>query len=373
MEFEKRKVPTTDTFRAFISKYKSNPLTKKKIVVAKDSSYPYEKSEDAYVLLLPLALKELYMYVQPYVDSKTDLTEYCLKIGKISDLTLLHGQTYTFNGSRQEDIRLNKGVRYVQFLADFFDPEKNKVLYKHAKNSRTMVVERKMKYDTDKVEYQEKSGYLEVQHLRVHNEGTLLNYVQILCVRAYKGERSPATLSAFLDGEWRYLSKYLNFVVRFYKLTEVGMTGGLQKKRIETIRRDVMQAVELIEKDKKKLVTKMIAGVEINEGGSGVEDGPSSSKKRKVMSKNDNETRRQPVVRSASKKGSLVIDDDHDSDKENTPPGDATSSYIEKDVDQEILNSVKDIVPDAKEDDEQMKNDDNNSDSDGAENENIYY
>ena len=313
------------------------------------------------------------MYVQPYVDSKTDLTEYCLKVGKISDLTLLHGQTYTFNSSRQDDIRFNKGVRYVLFLSDFFDPEKNKVLYKHAKNSRTMVVERKVKYDTDKVEYQEKFGYVEVQHLRVHNEGNLLNYVQILCVRAYKGERSPATLSAFLDGEWRYLSKYLNFVVRFYKLTEVGMTGGLQKKRIETIRRDVMQAVELIEKDKKKLVTKMIAGVEINEGGSGVEDGPSSSKKRKVMSKNDNETRRQPVVRSASKKGSLVIDDDHDSDKENTPPGDATSSYIEKDVDQEILNSVKDIVPDAKEDDEQMKNDDNNSDSDGAENENIYY
>ena len=34
---------------------------------------------------------------------------------------------------------------------------------------------------------------------------------------------------------------------------------------------------------------------------------------------------------------------------------------------------VESIVPDAKEDDEQMKNDDNNSDSDGAENENIYY
>ena len=48
MEFEKRKVSTADTFRAFISKCKSNPLTKKKIVVAKDSSYPYEKSEDAY-------------------------------------------------------------------------------------------------------------------------------------------------------------------------------------------------------------------------------------------------------------------------------------------------------------------------------------
>ena len=223
MEFEKRKLAGNDSFRSFITKYKFNPLTKKKIVVAKDNSYPYEKSEDAYVLLLPLALHELYMYVQPYVDTKTNLTEYCLKVGKISDLTLLHGQTYTFNGSRQEDIRLNKGVRYVQFLADFFDPEKNKVLYKHAKNLRTMVVERKVKYDSDKAEYQEKSGYVEVQHLRVHNEGNLLNYVQILCVRAYKGERAPATLSAFLDGEWRYLSKYLNFIVRFCKLNEVGI------------------------------------------------------------------------------------------------------------------------------------------------------
>ena len=43
------------------------------------------------------------------------------------------------------------------------------------------------------------------------------------------------------------------------------------------------------------------------------------------------------------------------------------------DVDQEILDSVKNIVPDAKEDDEQVKNDNNNSDSDGAENDNIYY
>ena len=67
--------------------------------------------------------------------------------------------------------------------------------------------------------------------------------------------------------------------MRFYKLTEVGMTGGLQKKRIETIRRDVMQAVELIEKDRKKATTK-IAGDEINEDSS-VEDGPSSSKKRR--------------------------------------------------------------------------------------------
>ena len=57
MEFEKRKLPTTNTFRAFIAKYKSNPLTKKKIVIAKNSSYPYEKSDNAYVLLLRFVFK----------------------------------------------------------------------------------------------------------------------------------------------------------------------------------------------------------------------------------------------------------------------------------------------------------------------------
>ena len=369
MEFEKRKVAATDSFRSFIGKYKFNPLTKKKIVVAKDNSYPYEKSEDAYVLLLPLALKELYMYVQPYVDQKTDLTEYSIKVGKISDLTVLHGQTYAFNGARQEDIRLNKGVRYVQFLADFFDPEKNKVLYKHAKNSRNMVVERKTKYDTDKPEYQEKSGYVEVQHLRVQSEGNLLNYVQILCVRAFKGERSPATVCAFLDGEWRYLSKYLNFVVRFYKLNDVGMSGGLQKKRMETIRRDVMQAVELIEKDKKKPNAKTTANE--NNDDSSVDDannGPSTSKRRKVNTK-DNGAKPSKVV--SSKKDSVVIDDDRDSDKENTPPNDATSC-VDENVEHEILDSVKSIVSNNTNEHYDQVNHDNNSDSDWAENENTY-
>ena len=185
MESEKKKiVSSAESFRSFITKYKVNPITNKKILVAKDASYPYEKFDDAYVLLLPLALKEMYMYVQPYVDHKTSVTEYTIKIGNIKNLTRLHGQTYTFNASRQDDVRLNKGVRYVQFLADFFDPVKNKVLYKETKNPRNQVAEPKKKYDTDKKEYEDKSGYVAIQHLRAQNEGNLINYVQILSVRA---------------------------------------------------------------------------------------------------------------------------------------------------------------------------------------------
>ena len=232
-----------------------------------------------------------------------------------------------------------------------------------------MVVERKTKYDTDKPEYQEKSGYVEVQHLRVQSEGNLLNYVQILCVRAFKGERSPATVCAFLDGEWRYLSKYLNFVVRFYKLDDVGMSGGLQKKRMETIRRDVMQAVELIEKDKKKPNAKTTANE--NNDDSSVDDannGPSTSKRRRVNTK-DNGAK--PSKGSPGKKDSVVIDDDHDSDKENIPPND-TTSCIDENAEHEILDSVKSIVSNNTNEHYDQVNHDNNSDSDWAENENTY-
>ena len=123
MEFEKKKVSVVDSFRGFVSKVKSNPITKQNVLIAKDTSYPYQKSDDAYVLLLPLAVKEMYMYVQPYVDSRTELTEFCIKVSKITNLTLSgNAQIHVFNSSAltADDVRLNKGVRYVPFLADFF-------------------------------------------------------------------------------------------------------------------------------------------------------------------------------------------------------------------------------------------------------------
>ena len=128
MEFAaKKKMTKVDSFKGFIAKHKCNPVTKEKIVVAKDSSYKYQKSEDAYVLLLPLVVKKMYMYVLPYVDPRTDVTEYCLRIGKIDDLQKSgNDEVFTFNGSTKDgnDVRFNKGVRFVQFLADYFDSEK---------------------------------------------------------------------------------------------------------------------------------------------------------------------------------------------------------------------------------------------------------
>ena len=232
------------------------------------------------------------------------------------------------------------------------------------------MAEPKKKYDTDKKEYEDKSGYVAIQHLRAQNEGNLINYVQILCVRAWKGQQCPATLSAILEGEWKYVSRYLNFIVRFYQLTDAGMSGGLEKKRVEMMRRDVLQAIDEFEKkDKKKAVSNKIVDSEIRDDSSSMEETPSTSttttsKKRKVVNTKNNGAK--PAKIANKKDAPLVIDEDHDdSDKENVPPPNVCS-YIEQDVEQDILDSVKNAADfeTTKVNDKQMKNG-NNSDSDG--------
>ena len=340
MEFEKKKVSVVDSFRGFVSKVKSNPITKQNVLIAKDTSYPYQKSDDAYVLLLPLAVKEMYMYVQPYVDSRTELTEFCIKVSKITNLTLSgNAQIHVFNSSASttDDVRLNKGIRYVPFLADFFDPEKNKTLYKCIKNAR-MLCERKIKYDTDKAEYEDRSGYVEVQHLRVQCEGSIHNYVQMMCVKAFKGERAPANVHAFLDGEWKYVSRYLNFIVTYYKLNDIGRLGGIEKKRIETVRRDVLDVMDRIEKSKKKNdvnVTTTVAEdvVDIVE-----ENGPSSSKKRK-MPKKEKVTKTVKI----NPKTFITSNIEHGSDKETESPSNASNNNNARGIEDELFKSIRAI------------------------------
>ena len=74
--------------------------------------------------------------------------------------------------------------------------------------------------------------------------------MQDLCVKIYKGERAPAKIATFPDGEWEYVSLYLNFIIRYYKLND-SMSDGLQKKRVENMRRDVLEATGKV-KEKRK-------------------------------------------------------------------------------------------------------------------------
>jgi hypothetical protein len=337
MEFEKKKVSSIDSFREFIGKIKCNPLTKTPVLLAKDTSFPYQRSEDAYVLLLPLVVKDMYMYVQPYVDQKTDLTEYCIKVGKIEELVVSgNNQVHSFNGSKSSDVRLNKGIRYVSFLAEFFDPEKNKYLYKTIKNNR-MLAERKVKYDTDKKEYQDKSGYVEVQHLRVQNEGSVTNYVQIMCVKASKGERAPAKICAFLDGEWKYVSKYLNYIIQFYKMNDIGMSDGVQKRRIESMRRDVMDAVGKVLDEKNKKNDKKVKDDEgEHQDGTGEVEEPGPSGRKRKMTKKDNSSNKPSKINKISPENDST-NDDNKNDVEDI-------DLVVRKAEDEMVKSMKQIV-----------------------------
>ena len=134
------------------------------------------------------------------------------------------------------------------------------------------------------------------------------------------------------------------------------------------MQRDVLQAIDEFEKDKKKAAaSNKIVDDEIRDDSSSVEETPSTSttttKKRKVVNKKDNGAR--PAKIANKKDAPLVIDEDHDSDKENVPPPNV-SSYIEQDAEQDILDSVKSAAAfeTTKENNKQMKNSNNNSDSD---------
>ena len=56
--------------------------------MARNASYPDQVSEDNIMFMLPLALQGHYAFVQPYINYKTDLTEYAFKIAVINNLEL---------------------------------------------------------------------------------------------------------------------------------------------------------------------------------------------------------------------------------------------------------------------------------------------
>ena len=143
---------------------------------------------------------------------------------------------------------MNKGVRYIPFLSDFFDKEKNIALYKGQKNSR-ILPKRDVKYDSDKPAYQKKCGYVDIQHQRVLVEGKMHNYVQIMHCRAYKGERQAPKVSMILSEEFPLVSEYLKFLLVHYKFCE---DDALQRKYVECARQDVVSTIAKIEKKTKK-------------------------------------------------------------------------------------------------------------------------
>ena len=137
------------------------------------------------------------------------------------------------------------GVRYVPFMMRYFDKKLNKKLYEAPKNP-CHVVPMARKFDTDKLEYQNKSGLVELNYQRQMIDGVFESCVMIKSVKSSKGEKLPAKMVILLPGEWNFFHKYLKFVSEFYKLTEE--QNSLEVTRQQMAVNGMKKALEAIRK-----------------------------------------------------------------------------------------------------------------------------
>ena len=129
-------MPTlADKYDVFIQKEKANPISGKEVVIGKDLSFPDQTNPNAFVLLLPLAVEDLYAYIQPYIDQKTKLVKYVLKVAVLKELSKVVDDdklVYLFHSPdlrNTELIRFAKGARYCVHLPKYFNDKSSKHLY----------------------------------------------------------------------------------------------------------------------------------------------------------------------------------------------------------------------------------------------------
>ena len=244
-----------EAFRRFVSEHKTNPASNEKIVVAKDLSFPRGESEDSLTVLVPLAVKEYFLYLGSYIDPKTELVEYCIRISALSDLTPNGAQTcgghavYSFSDAKarkNDNVRMSKGSRYVPFFATYFDDKKNKELFRNGRNASTVIPVAK-KYDTDKEEYQDVCGYVELHHQRVPIRGKSQAFVQLISCASYKGQRKNARLVNLLAAELPLIAAYMKFVTRVYKLDDASYQENVEERYRESGRQDVVEALQRLD------------------------------------------------------------------------------------------------------------------------------
>ena len=243
-----------EAFRRFVSEHKINPVTKEKIVVAKDLSFPRGESDDSLSVLIPLAVKEYFLYVGSYIDPKSELVEYCIRISALSDLTPNGAQhnghaVYSFSSAevrKNDGVRMSKGSRFAPFFAAYFDEKKNKELFRNGRSAVTVSPMVK-KYDTDKEEYQDVCGYVELHHQRVPVRGKSQGFVQVISCASYKGQKKSAKLVNLLAAELPLIGEYMKFVTRVYKLDDASFKENVDERYREAGRQDVVEVLQRLD------------------------------------------------------------------------------------------------------------------------------
>ncbi|MCH2406052.1 MAG: hypothetical protein MK200_07655, partial [Nitrosopumilus sp.] len=122
--------------QCFLAKDHANPLTGDDAFIAKDKTYEFQESEEAYQLFIPLVTERHFMFIKTYIDSNTNLPKRVLSIAIIDDFEVdAHGvHHYTPPHVGSDRWKYLKGDRFVKKFVSYFGPE-HEELHRARQNS----------------------------------------------------------------------------------------------------------------------------------------------------------------------------------------------------------------------------------------------
>ena len=235
-----------DYMQEFMASCQSNPVSGASIVVAKDLGYHDQESNEAFMLLLPIAEHGSYVFIKPYLDNKSDMVRYTLSVACITDLVWNDGlgySTFTLPHYNSERNKFSKGIRYCLKLKDYFDCEKNSTLFKAIKKPSSVHVPDTKFFDSDKKELQASGGFVEISCIKIAHDGESYIASLIKSQRSANtsGERSPSKVFMILSEEWNYLYHFLKWACEAYHISE-GETP-LEQTRIRNAQQAILSSL----------------------------------------------------------------------------------------------------------------------------------
>ena len=244
------KMPVTlsllDDMVAFVKSSSPNPISQAKVIIAKNLSHSGENGNDAFTILYPLSAKNTFAYVKSYTNNQTGDVNYVLNICVLNDVSwngAIGFHTFSSPHPQSENHKFSKGIRYAAKFAEYFDPIKNAPLFKSVKNGNIIIND--VKYlDSDKVQYQQTSGFVEVIHLRQQYEGLNYGLVTVKCYNKINlsGERNPPKLFMLLNEEWAYFGAYMKFIIKAYDVV-VGGESNVEQSRFKSNQKMILAAL----------------------------------------------------------------------------------------------------------------------------------
>ena len=205
----------------FLIEHPVNPVTQARVIVAKDVTFAETSSEYAYNLLLPLSMVNTYAYIKTYICDQTSMPKNVLVVVELPKIDE-DGGNYIFTPPviNDEKWKFVKGVRYVPRMLEFFSPSTNPMLYNAVHNSNVLVPPLKI-YDTDKVQYQSGSGYLEIIHQSTCFEGETYPYLLLKSFRSKTANSAASAPRVFtlLHEEFAFFKEFLSWAQETYSVT----------------------------------------------------------------------------------------------------------------------------------------------------------